>query len=233
MEKKEVNKILQEIEAGYNQMARKFSETRKFFWRDLEFIKKYAKGNVLDYGCGNGRLLELIGDNNVEYYGVDISENLISLAQEKYQNYPKAHFQKIAAQETTLPFSQDFFNAIYSIAVFHHLPGSSRKLMAEELYRTAGKDSHIIVTVWNLVQKKYYKKILKNWLDKILGKSKLDWNDCYIDFKDNEGKIFKRYHHAFTKRKLRNLFERAGFQTEKCAKLNRKNLVYVGKIRQK
>jgi ubiquinone/menaquinone biosynthesis C-methylase UbiE len=245
MEQNEVNKILQEIESGYNRMARKFSETRKFFWRDLEFVKKYSEGNVLDYGCGNGRLLELIDDKEIEYYGVDISENLINLAKEKYRDFPQVHFQKIKAQETSLPFSGNFFNSSYSIAVFHHIPTQERRIkMAEELRRILKPGGYAIVTVWNLWpaslrqavvsasrggQKKYYRKILKNWINKILRKSQLDWNDCYIRFKNNEGEIFERYHHAFTKRELRNLFESAGFKTEKCAKLNRRNLVYIGK----
>ena len=95
MNQTEVNKILQEVEDGYNRMAPKFSETRKFFWRDLEFVKEYAKGNVLDYGCGNGRLFELINDKNVEYYGIDVSEKLINICEGKYQACPQAHFQKV------------------------------------------------------------------------------------------------------------------------------------------
>lgn len=57
----------------------------------------------------------------------------------------------------------------------------------------------------------------------------VDWNDCYITFKDNQDKIFNRYHHAFTKRELKNLFKKAGFKIEKCEIINGRNIVLIGK----
>lgn len=101
--------------------------------------------------------------------------------------------------------------------------------MARELFRITKSGGHIIVTVWSLVQKKYLKNILKNWLDKILGKSDLDWNDCFVDFKNNQGEIFHRYHHAFTKHELKNLFIKAGFRIDKSYAQNGRNIVLIGK----
>ena len=43
MKKEIAQKILKETELGYDAMAGKFSETRKYFWRGLEFIADYAK----------------------------------------------------------------------------------------------------------------------------------------------------------------------------------------------
>ena len=62
----------------------------------------------------------------------------------------------------------------------------------------------------------------KNWRG-----DKLDWNDCYINFKDNQGNVFKRYHHAFTKRELKKLFQKAGFKMEKI--INNRNIIFIGK----
>ena len=81
-----VDKILNETEIGYDSMAVKFSETRKYFWRGLEFIGDYVKDGdtVFDFGCGNGRLLELFSDKKIEYCGADVSEKLIEIAKNKY-----------------------------------------------------------------------------------------------------------------------------------------------------
>ena len=83
----------------------------------------------------------------------------------------------------------------------------------EEFFRLAQKNSQIVVTVWNLWsisncfgRKKYLKNIWQNWKNKILGKSELDWNDCQISFTDNQGRVFWRYHHAFTRREMQRLF---------------------------
>jgi len=230
MNQSDVNKILADTENGYDKMSVKFSETRKYFWRGLEFIGSYVKDgdNVFDFGCGNGRLLELFPNKKIEYCGVDTSGKLIEIAKQKYDKN-SISFQKISSSGS-LPFPNDYFNVVYSIAVFHHFPGKKyRETMAKELYRIMKSEEFVIITVWNLWQKKYFRNIIKNWADKLLGRSKLDWNDCCITFKDNEGKIFKRYHHAFSKKELCDLFFKAGFKMEKCENIDNKNLVYIGK----
>ncbi len=245
MDQETAEKILKETEQGYDLIAGKFSETRKYFWRGLEFIADYVKNGdkVLDFGCGNGRLLELFSDKNIDYFGVDVSEKLIETAKEKYLHpvkssqsevaegeFNRASFSKINPLRTTLPFVDNYFNTVYSIAVFHHFPSKKyREDVARELYRVTKKDGHIIITVWNLYQKRYIKNILRNWKNKIFGKSNLDWNDCYISFTDNEGKKFQRFHHAFTKRELKKLFSSAGFKIEKCETINGRNILLIGK----
>jgi len=229
MNKDLANKILIETEIGYNQMAKKFSETRKFFWRGMEFIGDYVKDGdrVLDYGSGNGRLLELFQDKKIEYFGVDPSQKLVDIASQKYS---QGKFIKLNPLQNTLAFNTENFNTIYSIAVFHHFPsGEYRKKVAEELYRVCQKDGQIIITVWNLFQRRYIKNIVDNWIDKLLNKNKLDWNDCYISFTDNAGNKFLRFHHAFTKRELKKLFEETGFETQMCKIINGRNIVYIGK----
>ncbi|MDD5464178.1 MAG: methyltransferase domain-containing protein [Candidatus Moranbacteria bacterium] len=232
MEKEIAERILNETEVGYDLISKKFSETRKHFWRGLEFIRDFCaeKDNVLDYGCGNGRLLELLDFKDINYWGLDVSEKLIEIAKEKYQNKQAIAFDKINPSSTTLAFNDKFFNTIYSIAVFHHFPSKKyREDVARELYRATKDDGHIVVTVWYLWQQKYFKNILQNWVNKIKGNSTLDWNDCSISFTDNSGTRVERFHHAFTKRELKKLFEQAGFKTEKCAVVDGRNILYIGK----
>ena len=230
MKREIAKKLLKETEAGYDLMASKFSETRKYFWRGLEFISDYAEegDKVLDFGCGNGRILELFSGKNINYSGVDVSEKLIDIAKEKYPDRAN-DFQKISDSDS-LSLPSDSFNVVYSIAVFHHFPSKEyRENVAKELYRITKKDGHIIITVWNLWQWKYIKNILCNWKNKIFRKSSLDWNDCYISFTDNEGKKFQRFHHAFTKGGLCKLFSDAGFNIEKCEIINKRNILLIGK----
>jgi SAM-dependent methyltransferase len=284
MKKNTADKILQETELGYDLIAQKFSQTRKHFWRELEFIKDFCKegDNVLDFGCGNGRLLNLIEASKINYWGVDVSEKLIEHAKSQHvcernifqkinpiQNISSTNFgsQHIKGsgkdglvqeekKETTeqkelvldTPFADKFFNTIYSIAVFHHFPSKKyRQDVANDLYRITADGGHVVVTVWHLWQKKYRKNILKNWKEKFFetvfrmsgirsaglrsdsGVNNLDWNDCHISFEGEDGKKFQRFHHAFTKRELRKLFESAGFETEKCEVADGRNILYIGK----
>jgi len=252
MEKSETIKILQETEQGYDRIAEKFSETRKHFWEDLDFIKKYAAAGdkLLDYGCGNGRLLELLTDKTIDYTGLDISGKMVNIAKEKYRD-PLVKIRKITSFDS-LTFPGNYFNVVYSIAVFHHLPSRAlRQKVAKELYRVTAPGGFIIITVWNLWpsldlrkrsstrpdsarqargrQKKYLKNILINWANKMIFKSSLDWNDCWIDFNDNKGNVFNRYHHAFRKNELKRLFLDAGFAEERSEIINGKNIIFIGR----
>lgn len=232
MKKDIASKILAETEAGYDLISTKFSQTRKHFWRGLEFIGNYTKAGdrVLDYGCGNGRLLELIGPiENIQYLGLDVSGQLIDKAREKYQG-PNIKFSKLDIDQESLWLENNYFNICYSIAVFHHFPSKDyRKKIAKLLAEAVKDDGYIVVTVWYLWQRKYFKNILRNWLNKIFGKSQLDWNDCSISFMDNQGNKFQRFHHAFTKRELKKLFEDAGFKTQLCEIPDGRNILYIGK----
>jgi ubiquinone/menaquinone biosynthesis C-methylase UbiE len=238
MREKLVKKILNDTEEGYDLVAGKFSQTRNRFWKELEFINKFAKGDgrILDFGCGNGRLTEILKNKNIDYVGVDVSEKLINSA--KFCNadrsgFQKVNFLKIESDFKHLPFPADYFDVIYSIAVFHHIPSYAKRLaVAQELYRLTKKGGYVVITVWDLWQsghkKNYRKNIFKNWKDKILNQSELDWNDCWITFADNNGQIFKRFHHAFTKLGLKNLFRKSGFDVLNC-KVIKGNIVLIGK----
>jgi tRNA (uracil-5-)-methyltransferase TRM9 len=217
MKKNQIDEIMKELEFGYDQMSEKFSETRKFFWRDLEFIADYVKNNdkILDYGCGNGRLLEILSDKKLGYFGIDISRKLINLAKQKYKG-KSIKFYKISSSRS-LPFSDNYFNAVISIAVFHHFPPDYAEKMAKELFRILRPGGIIIMTVWNLNQERF-RKLIKNGS-----------KDIIVPFKDNDGKVFDRYHYLYTKKDLKKIFTGAGFKIKKLNLVNGRNVLLIGK----
>ncbi len=219
--------IIKSVITGYDKIALKFHHTRLSFFRDLRFVKNYVSkdSSVLDFGCGNGRLAEFLEGEYKEYLGLDVSKNLIKIAKEKHQN-EKTKFQKIRPFEKLSPFYESF-DIAFSIAVFHHFPENRYRMeRAREILRTLRPGGLIIVSVWNLWQRKYYKEILKEIFKKIAGSSNLGWGDLTVSFKENSF-VFKRYHHAYTKRSLERLFIKAGFKTVKTINTGR-NLVYIG-----
>jgi len=214
------NKILKNIETGYDQMADKFSSTRNFFWRDLSFIGDYAKAKdkIFDFGCGNGRILEILQDKNIQYWGADVSRKLINLAKTKYPQF-KEHFSKIEVEES-LPFKENFFNLVFSIAVFHHFPPKYQKKKIKEIYDLLKPDGKIILTAWNLDQDNLIPS--KKW-------ETISEKEAYISFQNNKGEKFSRYHYVFSEEDLRNLLEKAGFQVEKCDTISKKNILIIAR----
>jgi ubiquinone/menaquinone biosynthesis C-methylase UbiE len=222
------DKILSNNKLLWNNIAEKFELTRHRTW-DLEPLAGYTKSGikVLDLGCGNGRLYEILKDKKVEYTGIDISENLVNIAKAKYSSCASpSHAQFIVGDGIKLPFNDHSFDIIYSIAVFHHLPSKTLRFQfLKEAKRVLKKDGKIVLTVWSLWQRKYFKLLVKYSLLKLLGKSKLDWGDLYIPWQNQH----QRYHHAFTKKELKKLFIKSEFSIEK-SESQKRNILIIGKL---
>ena len=62
--------------------------------RLFKYISFDRHDKIVDFGCGNGLLLDFVFDKVYEYYGVDFSEEFIKAAQEraKMKNITNAHF---------------------------------------------------------------------------------------------------------------------------------------------
>lgn len=205
MDLQEAYKILEENKKTYNEVAEEFYQTRRKYSPETEELKKYVEEEekVLDLGCGTGRLYEIFKDKKIDYIGVDFSENLIAKAKEEYGD----HFK--IADILILPFSSDYFDSIWSIAVFHHIPSKELRMRAlSEIKRVLKPNGRVIMTCWKI--ESFFRK------------------DIFIPF---HGK--KRYYHAFTKRELRNLFKKSGFEIEELRFLKRNNkklnILIIGK----
>jgi len=221
MDKEYANYLLNKIKNDYNLISEDFSRTRPFVWQELAplFSGLKPRERVLDLGCGNGRLYESL--KNTNYTGLDISEKLISIAKEKY---PNVNFQ--VGDALNLPFPNNYFDKIYSIAVLHHIP--SRKLrikFLKEAKRVLKENGELIISVW---KKNYNPLLLKYTILKIIGKTKLDFKDTLEPWADKT----ERYYHWFSKKELANLIEKAGFKIKdigviKNKKGNRQNLYVI------
>lgn len=178
--------VRKELKEFYNNVAETFSSTRKYWWRDLHFIKKYLKseGKVLDFGCGNGRLLEFIQNDELDYVGVDTSKKLIRIARKKY---PNKSFVQIS-DERKLPFEDGEFDMIFAIAVFHHFTPKMADNALSEMKRVLKDDGVLVLTIWNLWNKKYLRFLLKSFLKGSVNlaarisfkyQDEVQWRFCY------------------------------------------------------
>jgi len=237
MEQAVVKKILELTKSGYQTIARDFSETRNFLWEDLLLLKDFIKDGdkILDLGCGNGRLAQLLEGKKVDYFGVDYNEEFIRIARAKYPQYK---FEAADVQNLAIPV--ETYDVVSLIAVLNHLPGSELKkrvLANAASYLKPG--GHLLMTNWNLWNWSGKKSIRAFWQDQLvlsgrvfsekygINKDELGYRDVITLWKSGDGaKIARLYYYAFTKGELGRLLEKVGLRVVKSLK-TKNNFVHV------
>lgn len=208
--------IIRNIADNYNSIAKHFSDTRNRAWPEFEYFKKNIKDgyNILDWGCGNGRLLDFLKDFDIKYFGVDISNNLIDEAEKKYQDLidsKKASF--FSTYDKEMKFETNFFNSVFMIASLNHLPTVKTRLqLLKQVYDEMKIRGKLMITVWNLDS---------IWFKKKKEFEKVGDNDYMVYWKDKDSKTkVKLYYHNFEKKELNDLLTKAGFKVERCGYFN-------------
>lgn len=218
MRQKKAKKLLEHVKSTYDDIADEFDQTRQHAGAEFASFVRYLKQgtSIADVGCGNGRLILWLQNVTKDwpkppyhYLGIDNSEKLLQKAKE---NFPHENF--IHGDQLNLPIKENSIDIIFSIRAFHHIP--SRKLRLEalaEMQRVLKNNGILIITVWNLWQKKYWKELFRAILRSLYTLGAYAPNDTFISW----NKKAKRYYHAFLPMELNNLITNAGFEIEELA----------------
>jgi len=204
----------------YDSISKKWDATRQNLWGEFEFAREFLKSKkILDAGCGNGRLNFWLTKNNFrgEYFGIDLSKNLIALAR---KNFPNKKFETQDLLDFKKPNSD---STIFCIAVLHHFfdPIEQKKVL-QNLHESLCEGGKIFLTVWNLWQPRFWQYFFTQKFSRNLE----------IPFaKKNSRRI-----HAFRKSELKKLCATTGFKnikifyarhSEKSNFLRSRNLVVL------
>jgi len=206
--------IIRQNQEAYNKIAHHFSGTRYDLWPELkQFEPLVIDGqNILDWGSGNGRLILLLKGKKVKYFGVDQSEELIKIAKKKHAEKIKDGSVKFfCTAKKDKKFPDEFFDLVFMVASFHHLPDETSRLkLLKKVYKEMKPGAKLIMTNWNLGSTWAKKKIVKKgW--KIIG-----GNDFIVPWKNPQGEVeAERYYHLFTPSELQKLLEESGFRVER------------------
>ena len=104
-------------------------------------VQNCPRGKGLDVGCGTGVLAERLADAGYEMSGVDPSEGMLGVL--------RARTAKVGATRATgtkLPFADDSFDLVLTVAVLHHVadPADVRDTL-REMVRVARPGARILV----------------------------------------------------------------------------------------
>lgn len=109
-------------------ILRKYVHRFKYF-SIVRFLKEYFKPGykVLDAGCGDGVILQLIvksfNGDKIDVFGTDISKpNIQAADQFLNKNNPGQNIPLVVSDGESLPFADESFDIVISCHVLEHLP---------------------------------------------------------------------------------------------------------------
>ncbi|MEM4134265.1 MAG: class I SAM-dependent methyltransferase [Candidatus Micrarchaeia archaeon] len=205
----------------WNSIASGWSGWRNQVRRDvIEFSKEWKPGKLLDIGCGSGRNLLHFAEKGFDWYGIDFSKEMIKMAIENFtrKNINVKRRLKVGDM-TELPFPDESFDYIISIASFHHLPKEEQLKAIKEMKRVLKENGEMIISVWN----KYSFKRIGFWFS---GKETL------VPWKKKEKGIekeYNRYYYLFSYGELKKLIQTNGFKIKKSSGRFDENITFLVK----
>jgi ubiquinone/menaquinone biosynthesis C-methylase UbiE len=128
-----------------------------------------SKGKIiLEIGCGIGEFSRLLAKRFDKVIAIDLSPNMIEVAKQHSQDFDNIDFQ--VADILQWQFPLDKFDAIASIATFHHLPLTQLLPKLKAILNPGGK-----LVILDLIEYEYPKdmwmdiiSIPLNWLFQVL-----------------------------------------------------------------
>jgi ubiquinone/menaquinone biosynthesis C-methylase UbiE len=99
------------------------------------------RGDGLDVGCGTGVLAERLARAGYQMVGVDPSAGMLEILEARTQLVRPVH-----ASGTALPFDDDSFDLVITVAVMHHIadPDEVRRTLAE-MVRVVKPSGRVVV----------------------------------------------------------------------------------------
>lgn len=174
-----------EVKNFYDNNYDKFNSTRYSVWNEVKkFIDTIPDNSkVLDVGCGNGKNMTYIKNKSINVIGVDFSEKLLEICEKKLLNVVKADVRN-------LPFDDDTFDYVISIAVIHHLSTEKyRQKSINEMLRVCKSNGKVLISTWAFEQPDMSK------FNFIPGDNNVKWN------------ITKRYYYIYDRENIVKFLE--------------------------
>jgi ubiquinone/menaquinone biosynthesis C-methylase UbiE len=123
-------------------------------WEQIE-----SQATVLDVACGTGEFERLLLDKNPtqKITGIDISEKMLSVAQEKLVAYPNVEFHQ--ASVNLLPFESHSFDVVVCANAFHYF--DQPQVALAEIKRVLKPNGKLVILDWN---KDYFVCKILDWV---------------------------------------------------------------------
>ena len=183
------------VKEAYDIIAQHFDQTRSYLWPGVIDFYQYIPPNsfLADIGCGNGKNInnQYTKSKNITCFGCDITQYFIETCHKQNKSVIKAN-------NLNLPFKDNFFDAVLSVAVIHHFSEHTERIKAiQEIYRITKPNGIFLIQVWAHEQESDSKKNFN------IGDNLVPWSLRNIKNKSIELDLVKRYYYICNK----NIFQ--------------------------
>ena len=142
-----------DIAAFWDWQSKNANRQQQYFTATLapgivQFIKAKGllKGNVLDYGCGAGHLLEqMLNETDANIYGLDFSADSIDETKKRTVNKPNLK-ELVLVDKLPTHFSDEQFDSITLIETIEHLQDEALQETMQELFRILKRNGKLFIT---------------------------------------------------------------------------------------
>ncbi|TKX28876.1 class I SAM-dependent methyltransferase [Campylobacter aviculae] len=142
-------------------------------------LKNFKKDDqILDLGCGGGRNVKFLAENDFIAYGVDYSANGIKATQELLDLHKLKAELKIASVDD-IPYEDEKFDGVICYGVLYYNPKEVIEKAAKEIYRVLKKGGIAYVVIRSLKDYRY------------LNNEKISKYEVLIEEKDSSKSAFK------------------------------------------
>jgi tRNA (uracil-5-)-methyltransferase TRM9 len=216
MDESTVEKLLVLNREFYATFAQVFAESRSLSDPALTSILPYipSGARVLDVGCGNGRLAQLLDQTRrgIIYAGVDAVPELIEVArtQSAQLDIPAGfHVLDISRPGWSDLFSGESFDYIVTLAVLHHIPSFRlRALALREMAELLAPRGRVILSTWQFLDSDRLRRKIVDWTEADIPAEALEPSDYLLDW--DRGGRGVRYCHLVGETELRQLAAESG-----------------------
>ncbi len=212
MQQSTAQKLIALTNHFYETVAVSFGATRQHPWAGFDqlapFFTTQPDLNVLDVGCGNGRLADVLKTHGSTflYTGIDVNAALLAETKLRLEKATLANqftilqdnfLQHLLEGKAAFTYIEKFSH-VCAFGVFHHIPlVSMRTQLLREMVAATKSKGYVMLSFWQpLNQPARFANKTKNPADHAISADELLPNDLLLGWQDQEDVV--RYCHSFT-----------------------------------
>lgn len=101
----------------------RMTEATEIFWKNPAMVRLYeltrSSKRILDFGCGDGKIIKILWRSNAKFYGIDLSKNAIQKAKKRFLKMRNVKIKMGDLEK--ISFKTNKFDMVYSTYVLEHV----------------------------------------------------------------------------------------------------------------